>query len=101
MTTKHLLIVLVLCGIPVALAAAVAFPIVAIIWTSLSPDTVSWDSKSAFVKCDGAIARNAWPDDPARACAAMHLCANEATLSDRRTAALRDMAKRTPGCGDF
>ena len=95
------MIVLVLGGIVSALVIATAFPFLGIIWTSLSPNAVSWDSKSAFVKCDGAIARNEWPGEPARACAAMHLCANEATLSDQQRAALRNMAKRTPGCGDF
>jgi hypothetical protein len=100
MTTKRSLIALVLGGVTIALVTA-SLPLLAVIWDSLSPDAVSWDSKSAFVKCESAIARDEWPVEASRACSAMHLCANEATLSPTQTAGLRNMAKRTPGCGDF
>ena len=65
---------------------------------SLFPSTVSWDSHGAYVKCDGAIAGNAWPATPAAACQAMHLCANEATLTDAQSKTLAAQIAKTPGC---
>jgi len=68
---------------------------------TLFPSLVSWDSKSAYVKCDGAIARAAeWPKERATACAAMSLCANEAVLSPPQTAMLTAAARRI-GCPEF
>lgn len=66
---------------------------------SLFPATVSWDSHGAYVKCDGAIADAAqWPSTPAAACQAMHMCANEAALSDNQSKVLTAQIKKTPGC---
>jgi hypothetical protein len=67
---------------------------------SLSPASMSWDHKSAYVKCDGAIADPAlWPREPRTACAAMHMCANEAVLSEAQTKALARAALALKGCG--
>src|SRR6266567_7983739 len=52
------------------------------------PSTISWDAKDAYAKCESAIANADWPKAPAHACAAMHLCANEAVLSQPQTNAL-------------
>lgn len=84
-----------------ALAGYTLAPLIFFASQSLFPATVSWDAKNAFIKCEGAIARREWPGEPRAACAAMHLCANEATLSEPQMTALRAMARITPGCGDF
>ncbi len=66
---------------------------------AFSPSSVSWDSHNAFVKCGGAIAdASRWPATPAAACQAMHVCANEATLSASQTKMLYDRIGQTPGC---
>jgi hypothetical protein len=62
------------------------------------PSTISWDAKDAYAKCEGAIANADWPKAPANACAAMHLCANEAVLSEPQTKALYDAIRATAGC---
>jgi len=68
---------------------------------SLSPSSVSWEAKNAWVKCEGAIAGTvAWPATQAAACAAMHLCANEATLSAGQMASLKSAVGRLPDCGE-
>ena len=72
------------------------------VFQSVFPSTVSWDGKSAFVKCTGAIAdASQWPKPPEKACAAMHMCANEATLSDTQTRALEQVVRNTPGCPEL
>ena len=46
------------------------------------PALTSWDTRTSFTQCDGAIAGElAWPSDTNRACQAMHMCGNEALLS--------------------
>jgi hypothetical protein len=92
--------VLVLAG-----ALAVAWPVgglfLHVVVGSLMPSTVSWEAKNAWVKCEGAIAGTvAWPTAPAAACAAMHLCANEATLSADQVASLKSAIRRLPDCGE-
>ena len=62
------------------------------------PSTISWDAKDAYAKCDSAIANADWPKAPAHACAAMHLCANEAVLSEPQTKALYEAIRGTAGC---
>ena len=70
------------------------------VYQSLFPATVSWESHGAYVKCAGAIAdASQWPAAPAAACRAMHMCANEATLTAAETKALDDAIKKTKGCG--
>lgn len=69
------------------------------IYQGLFPSSVSWDSHSAFVKCSGAIADSAqWPKQPAAACQAMSMCANEATLSGDESRRLAVQMRVTPGC---
>jgi hypothetical protein len=65
---------------------------------AMFPSTISWNSKDAFAKCPSAIANEDWPKAPANACAAMHLCANEAVLSEQQTKALYDVIRKTAGC---
>jgi hypothetical protein len=69
-------------------------------WTvrAMFPSTIAWNEKDAFAKCEGAIANADWPKAPANACAAMHLCANEAALSEAQTKALYDAIAKTAGC---
>ena len=62
------------------------------------PSTIAWNEKDAFAKCESAIAHADWPKVPASACAAMHLCANEAVLSEPQTKALYNAIRATAGC---
>jgi hypothetical protein len=56
---------------------------------SLMPSTIGWNAKNDWAKCEGAIAGTVdWPPSPVAACAAMHLCANEATLSTEEAVSL-------------
>jgi len=82
-----------------------AFPLVAFFFQitldSLRPQTISWDAKNAWSKCDGAIAGAVdWPSAPAAACAAMHMCANEATLTPEQWTSLVSAARRLTDCSD-
>ena len=71
------------------------------VYESLFPETISWEAKNAYVKCDGAIAGHiAWPQDPALACSAMHLCSNEAQLTSEQDASLLAAIRDLPHCGD-
>ena len=87
-------------AIAVALAAgAVLWPVVsltvAVIWQSLNPATVSWESKGAYVKCEGAIADpSQWPKEKAAKCRAMQMCANEAVLGERERRMLGDVGRK-------
>jgi hypothetical protein len=84
---------------------AAAFPFAAIFLRvaleSLMPQVISWDAKNAWAKCDGAIGGTVdWPSQPAAACAAMHMCANEATLTSEQRTSLLSASRRLPDCGD-
>ena len=69
---------------------------------TLSPSSISWDSKIAYVKCEGAIADPArWPSAPVQRCEAMHMCANEASLSSTQTTLLTRTIRSTPGCPEL
>jgi hypothetical protein len=82
-----------------ALPGIVAMFLYAGVYQSLFPSSVTWDSHGAYVKCAGAIAdASQWPALPAKACQAMHLCANEATLSEAQNRALAAQIRATPGC---
>jgi hypothetical protein len=70
-------------------------------WRAVFPSTISWDAKDAFAKCSSAIATADWPKVPAQACAAMHLCANEAVLSERERRTLDEAIRKTEGCGEL
>jgi hypothetical protein len=69
------------------------------VYQGLFPSTISWDAKNAFAKCTGAIADpRLWPQSPAGACQAMHLCANEAVLTGAQRRGLYAQISNTPGC---
>ena len=68
------------------------------VFRAVFPSTISWDAKDAYAKCERAITNADWPKAPADACAAMHLCANEAVLSEPQTKALYDAIRKTEGC---
>jgi hypothetical protein len=71
------------------------------IFRALFPSTINWGHKDAFMKSSGAIADpSTWPHAPNYACLAMHLCANEAVLSENQTKALYEQIRKTPGCQD-
>jgi hypothetical protein len=66
---------------------------------ALFPETISWDGHAAAAKCSGAIAHTMqWPPEPAAACEAMWMCANEAALTGSETKALYAQIRNTPGC---
>ena len=84
---------------------ATIFPFAAIFvqvaMESLRPQVIGWDAKNAWAKCDGAIDGTVdWPSQPASACAAMHMCANEATLTTGQRTALISAIRRLADCGD-
>jgi hypothetical protein len=63
------------------------------------PARIAWDGKTAWKRCDSAIAgRTSWPVAPQDACAAMHLCANEAPLVETQQRLLDQAIRSTPGC---
>src|SRR4051812_1311868 len=104
MTTKRIAVA----GVALVAAVVAAFVyagglpnfLALLVYLTFQPaSALSWDAKNAYVKCEGAIANPAqWPKAPAKACAAMHLCANEAQLSDRLARMLDAAVARTPGC---
>jgi hypothetical protein len=84
---------------------ATAFPFAAIFLRvaleSLMPQVIGWEAKNAWAKCDSAIGGTVdWPSKPALACAAMHMCANEATLTSEQRTSLVTAIRRLPDCGD-
>jgi hypothetical protein len=84
---------------------AAAFPFAAIFLRvaleSLMPQGIGWEAKNAWAKCDGAIGGTVdWPSQPGLACAAMHMCANEATLTPEQRTALVSAVRRLTDCGD-
>jgi hypothetical protein len=61
----------------------------------------SWEGQTAGWKCEGAIeGKEDWPSEPTKACAAMHMCTNEAVLSDYQQNLLMSAIRRTPQCQD-
>jgi hypothetical protein len=91
-----------------AVGAALAMAVVAtpfpgmtlrITMEELFPAVISWDGKTAWRRCDSAIAgQTAWPSAPGAACAAMQLCANEAPLLEPQRRRLSQAMHDTPGC---
>ena len=83
---------------------AMAFPFAAIFLRvaleSLMPQVIGWEAKNAWAKCDSAIGGTVnWPSEPGLACAAMHMCANEATLTSEQRTSLASAIRRLPDCG--
>jgi hypothetical protein len=69
------------------------------VFRSVFPSAVTWDAHEAFVKCGSAVEHpSEWPSTAAAACQAMHMCANEAPLSDEQRDALYTEIRGTPGC---
>jgi len=63
------------------------------------PATISWEGKTAWKRCDSAIAgQTSWPQSSQAACEAMFLCVNEAPLSDPQKQRLSQLIHDTPGC---
>jgi hypothetical protein len=86
-------------------ALATEFPLPAIfvrvVFESFEPETISWEAKNAWAKCEGAIAGSvSWPPEPRLACAAMQMCANEATLRPEQYDRLVSEIRALPDCGD-
>jgi hypothetical protein len=54
--------------------------------------------KDAFRQCQAAIA--AYPNTPAPPCATLHMCANEAQLSNDQRRKLMTMIRAQPGCAE-
>ena len=70
-----------------------------VVYEDMFPSRISWDGKTAWRRCDSAIAgKTSWPATPEAACAAMHLCANEAVLSEEQVDQLTQAIRATPGC---
>jgi hypothetical protein len=85
----------------VVMTSPVAGPYLYAVFSSLRPSTIGWDAKNAWLKCEGAVAGKVdWPAAPAAACAAMHLCANEAALGLAQRASLIAAIRRLPDCSD-
>ena len=83
---------------------ATAFPFARIflqvVLESLMPQVIGWEAKNAWAQCDGAIGGTVdWPSQPALACAAMHMCTNEATLTSAQRTSLVSAIRRLPDCG--
>jgi hypothetical protein len=70
-----------------------------IVVDELHPERISWNGKTAWKRCDSAIAkRTSWPAAAGEACAAMSMCTNEAPLTDRQKQTLAQAIRDTPGC---
>ncbi|WP_040639252.1 hypothetical protein [Microvirga lotononidis] len=67
----------------------------------LFPEAVSWENKNAYLKCEGAVdGALSWPSQPAVACRAMHMCANEAQLSAELKQSLMQAIRSLSECQD-
>jgi hypothetical protein len=103
MTPRRFLFAALASVVVLALLAAWASPFPGmILWLAVEeiyPAAISWDGKTAWKRCDSAIAgQTSWPQSPQAACAAMHLCVNEAPLSDQQKQSLLRAILETPGC---
>ena len=99
--TICLALVVVLTGILVASTWPLAALFGRAIYEAAFPETISWDAKNAYAKCDAAVAGTlAWPKHPAIACSAMHLCVNEADLTPAQAATLLAVIRKIPHCAD-
>jgi PBP1b-binding outer membrane lipoprotein LpoB len=63
-----------------------------------NPAAPVWDRKDAHRFCAPAI--DAWPASFAPPCAAMHMCMNEARLTDAQRSKLLAMIRSAKDCGD-
>jgi hypothetical protein len=102
---RPVLVAAAICVGGLMLGAAIEWPLVAVLahatLDGLFPERIDWDAKTAWAKCESAVGGSIpWPQAPARACAAMHMCANEAPLDASQQQRLRALAGSLPGCGE-
>jgi len=87
--------------VSVVIAVASPFPGLALrmMIEELYPAAISWEGKTAWKRCDSAIAgRTSWPESSQAACTAMFLCINEAPLSDPQKQRLSRLIRDTSSC---
>jgi hypothetical protein len=107
MTARRMILigVIVTATLAAVLALASPFPWLPtyyLVFEDFYPERISWDGKTAWKRCDSAIAgRTSWPIAAPDACAAMHLCANEAPLVEAQKRLLKQAIRRTPGCQEL
>jgi hypothetical protein len=81
------------------LASPAPWFMLGIVTETFYPTTIPWEGKTAWRRCESAIAgQTSWPAHPADACEAMHLCINEAPLSEPQMQQLSALIRATPGC---
>jgi hypothetical protein len=69
------------------------------VFQPLFPSTIDWDDRTAWLKCEGAMADpRKWPPTPYGTCVAMHMCYNEAPLSEAQQKTLEEQMRKLPGC---
>jgi len=102
------LVALIAVGVILLLAVVgfAAWPIVRVMLAAAGEQAdvgrIGWDSKTAWSKCEAAIAGTIpWPEDATKACEAMHMCANEATLSAAQHDKLRAAVAKLSGCQEL
>jgi len=99
-----------------SLAGIAAFVCVGAIWISslpnlalllffygvfqpLFPSTISWDDRTAWRKCEGAMADpHQWPPTSYGTCVAMQMCYSEAPLSEAQQKTLEEQMRKLAGC---
>ena len=65
----------------------------------LVPQTISWDSKLAWAKCETALSGwDVWPRSPKDRCRALSLCLNEASLATAAADHVSAMMRDLPDC---
>lgn len=65
----------------------------------LVPQTISWDSKLAWAKCETALSGwDVWPREPKDRCRALSLCLNEASLATAAAEHVSAMMRELPDC---
>ena len=105
MTSRRALCLGLVIGSAVLVALALATPFLGValrvVVEEFYPAMITWEGKTAWRRCDSAIAgETSWPRSPEAACAAMHLCANEAPLVDAQRRRLADLIRGVAGCQD-
>jgi hypothetical protein len=103
LTTRRVLFIVLgsLSVVFIAFVATSPFPALTLrlVVEEFFPSMISWEGKTAWKRCDSAIGgTTSWPESAQAACEAMHLCANEAPLSEAQTRRLSELIRGTPGC---
>ena len=69
------------------------------VFQPMFPSTIDWDDRTAWRKCAGAMADpRQWPPTPYGTCVAMHICYNEAPLSESEQRTLENEMRKLPDC---